>query len=94
MIGKRGVEVNNIPFSEYSCKDFGDNLELVKDMYIDDKDRKEYDDVIEVIYKEGNVDIDPFKLVVDCGCPKTVTGKPWMDAYMESIGDNATIKRS
>jgi hypothetical protein len=30
--------------------------------------------------------------VVDGGCPKTVTGKPWMDAYIESMGD-VVVKR-
>ena len=87
-------EVNKVNLSEYKCKDYSDNVELIKDIDINEIDRGMFDDVIEVIYKEGNVDVDPFKLVVDCGCPKTVTGKPWMDAYMESIGNDVVIKRS
>ena len=39
------------------------------------------------MYSEGNSDIDPYKLVVDSACPKTVTGRPWIDAFIESKGD-------
>ena len=63
-------KVDNSEFGEFSC-----NVN-------DDIDKR----IIEVVYSEGNLDVDPYKLVVDCGCPKTVTGKPWMDAFMESKG--------
>ena len=29
----------------------------------------------------------PYKLVVDCGFPKTVAGRRWKDAFIESKGD-------
>ena len=38
---------------------------------------------IEHVYNCGNGDIDPYKLVVDCGSPKTISGRPWMDAFIE-----------
>ena len=77
-------EVNMVHFSQYEFKDKVDNSEFRKFScnVNDDIDKK----IIEVVYSEGNLDVDPYKLVVDCGCPKTVTGKPWMDAFMESKG--------
>ena len=49
-------------------------------------------DIVETIYNEGNVDIDPYEGVVDSGCPKTVAGKPWIDAFIESKG--ITVQRN
>ena len=33
-----------------------------------------------------------YRLIVDSACPKTVTGRPWLDAYIESK-DDILIKR-
>ena len=44
-------------------------------------------ELLEVVYSEGSNIIDPYKLIVDSACPKTVTGRAWMDAYLESKGD-------
>ena len=38
--------------------------------------RTDYD-----VYKEGGQNMDPYKGVIDTGCPKTVAGRKWMDAY-------------
>ena len=47
-----------------------------------------------MVYQEGNLDIDPYNAVVDTGCPKTVCGKPFMDAFIASKGKYEHIKRS
>ena len=49
--------------------------------------------ITKVIYQEGNSDIDPYNRVVDTGCPKTVCGKPFMDAFIASKGKFETVKR-
>ena len=46
-----------------------------------------------LVYQEGNVDVDPYHAVVDTGCPKTVCGKPFMDAFIASKGKNFQVKR-
>ena len=46
----------------------------------------------EIVYNEGNSAIDPYKLIVDSACPKTVTGRSWMDSFIESKHD-VFIKR-
>ena len=88
--GKSGSseEVNNVHFSEYCRHTISDNSETIKDACkhfneINDTDRE----FIENVYSVGDCDIDPYKLVVDCGCPKTVAGRRWMDAFIESKGD-------
>ena len=78
-------EVNMVHFSKYDFKD-NDNKSEFKD-YISGSAKDIDLKIVEVIYSEGNCDVDPYRLVVDCGCPKTVTGKPWMDAFIESKGD-------
>ena len=40
-----------------------------------------------MIYKEGNSDIDPSVAIVDTGCLKTVSGRPWMDSFTKSNPD-------
>ena len=50
-------------------------------------------DIIETVYSEGNLNIDPYKLVVDSGCPKTVTGRRWLDAFIESAGVEVKRRR-
>ena len=52
-----------------------------------------YFSIFKVVFSEGNCIIDPYKLVVDSACPKTVTGKSWMDAFIESK-DDINIKRT
>ena len=83
--GTTSAEVNVVHFSEY-CKDtLSNSSEVIGDNF--DNYKGDDKDFIEVVYSEGNCDIDPYKLVVDNGCPKTVTGQPWMDAFIESKGD-------
>ena len=69
------------------------NSELIKSIENGFENDSVGNAIVKIIYEEGNADIDPYKLVVDCGCPKTVCGKPWMDAFVESKGDNFVIKR-
>ena len=83
--GTTSDEVNVVHFSEY-CKDILTNSsEVIRDDFYNYEGEDK--DFIEIVYSEGNCDIDPYKLVVDNGCPKTVTGQPWMDAFIESKGD-------
>ena len=42
---------------------------------------------------EGNTDVDPYEGVIDSGCPKTVAGKAWIDAFIESKQDMVTRNR-
>ena len=49
--------------------------------------------IIEMIYMEGNKDVDPYEGVIDSGCPKTVAGKAWIDAFIESKQDMVTRNR-
>ena len=83
-------EVNLINFSEYvflePINDSGSNIPVELDS---DPEIK----FIDHVYKEGNHDIDPFKGIIDSGCPRTVAGRPWLDAYIESKGD-IKVKRS
>ena len=44
------------------------------------------------VYKEGEENMDPYRCIVDTGCPKKVTGRIWMDAFAESKGDNVKIR--
>ena len=46
-----------------------------------------------LVYQEGNNDVDPYHAVVDTGCPKTVCGNPFMDAFIASKGDNFKVER-
>ena len=81
-------EVNLINFSEYvflePINDSGSNIPVELDS---DPEIK----FIDHVYKEGNHDIDPSKGIIDSGCPRTVAGRPWLDAYIESKGD-ITVK--
>ena len=88
-------QVYNIHYTPYD-----DNLELIQNV-IDDEcladDESEHlkkkTELVEMIYKEGNNDIDPSVAIVDTGCLKTVAGRPWMDSYIQSIkADNRTLK--
>ena len=36
--------------------------------------------------------MDPYRCIVDTGCPKAVMGRRWMDTYAESKGDKAGIR--
>ena len=36
--------------------------------------------------------MDLYRCIVDTGCPKTVTGRMWMDAFAESKEKNVKIK--
>ena len=46
-----------------------------------------------IVYSEGNTDIDPYNAIVDTGCPKTVCGKAFMDSFTASKGDDIFVKR-
>ena len=83
-------EVNVVHFSEYK-DNYESNDEFIKDTIenCDDLDR----DIIEIVYKEGTDNIDPYRGIVDSGCPRTVSGKPWMDAFIESKGDDIKVTR-
>ena len=81
-------EVNNIHLTTYEYKDTYD-IGIVSDSFSEDKSNIEF---LELVYSEGTCTIDPYKLVVDSACPKTVTGKSWMDAYIESK-DDFVVKR-
>ena len=43
-------------------------------------------------YKGRDENTDPYRCIVDTGCPKTVTGRMWMNAYAESKGENVKIR--
>lgn len=88
-------EVNYTDYTSYD-----DNLELITTV-IDSEDfsndfaienEKFNNDFVEIVFNEGNTDIDPFKCVVDCGAPKTVAGKRWMDSYIATKDDNFIVK--
>ena len=49
--------------------------------------------IAETLYQEGNIDVDPYCVIIDTGCPKTVCGKPFIDAFIESRGAGEVIKR-
>ena len=86
-------KVNKVHFSSYdNCYIKSENLELIKNDI--ESVKLEVNEIFaEEVYKEGNSNNDPFKLIVDTGCPKTVTGKKWMDSYVASKGPNVFIKR-
>ena len=73
--------------SEYKYNESLEN-EQIKDII------EEYEgidkSIIDVIYMEGNKDNDPYEGVIDSGCPKTVAGKAWIDAFIESKQDRVT----
>ena len=48
-----------------------------KDEEVNNGHITEYD-----VYKEGEENLDPYRSIIDTGCPKTVTGQTWMDVYM------------
>ena len=84
-------EVNVVHISNYLSKEnYSYDTDVIRDILdnCDDIDRA----IVEVIYNEGDSHIDPYKLVVDSGCPKTVTGRPWLDAFIESKGDNVKVR--
>ena len=84
------AEVREVYLSEYK-DNYKSNHEVIKDIV---KGYHGIDkDIIETIYTEGNVDIDPYVGIVDSGCPKTVAGKPWMDAFIESKGISVARNR-
>ena len=87
-------EVNFMHYSQYNLDEYTNNFELINDIETDLTHDTIEKDIVRIVYEEGfNSDIDPYKLVVDCGCPKTVCGRPWIDAFVESKGDNFMIKR-
>ena len=42
--------------------------------------------------EEENKKVDPYRCIIDTGCPKTVAGEAWMDAYIESQGESVIIR--
>ena len=82
-----------VHFSKYDLD--SNNSEFLSDLIeINDDDDVIDKAIAEIVYTEGNCIIDPYKMVIDSGCPKTVCGKPWIDAYVESKGSNFFVKRS
>ena len=45
--------------------------------------------MVNVLFKEGNNDIDPCVGIVDTGAPKTVAGRLWIQSYLSSTGIDA-----
>ena len=83
--GSSSNEVNVVHYSKYCRDTIYDSSEVIKEALKNCNDSER--DFIEVIYSEGNCEVDPYKLIVDTACPKTVTGRPWMDAFIASKGD-------
>ena len=81
-------EVNIVHFSEY--RDDYDK-EFLKDII--EQGEHVMKDIIEIVYNEGTHAINPYRAIIDSGCPKTVAGKPCLDAFIESKGDNIQVKR-
>ena len=71
----------------------GTNQEYVKEDFGIETEDDLKKSITTVVYQEGNPDVDPYNAVVDTGCPKTVCGKPFMDAFLASKGKNTVIKR-
>ena len=46
-----------------------------------------------VVLKEGKENMDPYRCIVDTGCPRTVAGRIWMDAFAETTREGEEIKR-
>ena len=57
----------------------------------DEDDLREHINIF--VYQEGNADVDPYHAVVDTGCPKTVCGRTFMDAFIASKGKNFQVER-
>ena len=71
-------EVNYIHFSEYFFEEISENdLDFIEEMFNSNDSNDDDKEIIETVYSEGNINIDPYKLIVDSGCPKTVTGRQW-----------------
>ena len=74
-------EVNHIHYADYDDSVENDDVDgFIKEQQ-DQAQNELHKEVIGVIYKEGNSNIDPTKLTIDTGCTKTVAGRPWLDAY-------------
>ena len=84
-------EVRNVHYSKYLDNEYDDNDEVIENIKSNNDDF--HDKMVEVIYQEGNPDIDPNVGIVDCACPKSVVGRPWMDAHSETIPNGTVIKR-
>ena len=78
-------EVKIVHYSKYGKGGDTNNSEVISDT-LNNCEASEQE-LVKIVYNEGNSDIDPYKLVVDSGCPKTVTGRPWIDAFIASKGD-------
>ena len=88
-------EVNYVNNSEYNFDERNQNVDNSHfDLQGSDNSSDLKREFIEVVYNEGNHDIDPFKAIIDSGCPKTVTGRPWLDAFIEGIKGDLKIKRT
>ena len=68
-------------FSEYK-DNYTDGSDTINEYYSDYKGINK--EIIDIIYAEGNIDINPYEGIIDSGCPKSVAGKAWMDSYIES----------
>ena len=48
--------------------------------------QEEGDDFTTILHA-GSSDSNPFCAIIDTGCPKTVAGRKWMDAFTETQGN-------
>ena len=62
-------EVIVVHYADYADIDDDYNDDYIKHLKNEAKNKIQ-EDIIEIIYKEGNSDIDPTKMIVDTGCPK------------------------
>ena len=83
---KNTYEVSYAPTEQEAVYNKHDDIEIDNE---DDLKRL----ITDTVYQEGNIDVDPYNAVVDTGCPKTVCGKPFMDAFIASKGENEMVRR-
>ena len=75
----------------YTASEYSDVHEESEEKFENDNELKER--FTETVYQEGNTDVDPYNAVVDTGCPKTVCGKAFMDAFISSKGKHEQVRR-
>ena len=83
--GWKAKEVFNVSYKP--LEEVLSNIENIR-TFKTDEEIKEHMDIL--VYQEGNIDVDP---VIDTGCPKTVCGKDFMDAFIASKGKHIHVER-
>ena len=90
---------NNTNFSEYVLnedelydKNPDDTFE-VPDTDETDDNVDDAEKLVDVVYKEGISDINPYVAIVDSACPKTVASLLFIEAWIESKGGNVSIRK-